>query len=196
MSNELIAITGGIGSGKSMASRVLGAMGFDVYDCDSRAKEIMDRDVAIHHRIATEIDSTCVKEGRIDRRRLSEIVFSDKDKLDILNAIVHGAVREDIIRWRDCHHRHRVIFVETAILYESGLDRMVDAVWEITAPEELRITRVGRRSGLDRDAIRARIAAQAATVVRNPHPDTIQLVNDGVTPLLPQIECNLRREEL
>ncbi len=63
-------------------------------------------------------------------------------------------------------------------------------------PEELRITRVGRRSGLDRDAIRARIAAQAATVVRNPHPDTIQLVNDGVTPLLPQIECNLRREEL
>ncbi|MDE6436166.1 MAG: dephospho-CoA kinase, partial [Muribaculaceae bacterium] len=93
MSTFLIAITGGIGSGKSVVSRVLRAMGYPVYDCDSQAKAIMDADAEIHRRLCSEIDAAVVTDGVIDRKRLAEIVFNDKAKLAVLNAIVHSAVK-------------------------------------------------------------------------------------------------------
>lgn len=187
---ELIAITGGIGSGKSVMSRVLEIMGYPVYDCDSRAKEIMDREKGIHRRISEEIDTRCVNERGIDRHLLSKIVFSNPDKLTKLNEIVHGAVREDIAAWRG-RQNGQIAFVETAILYESGLDKMVAEVWEVSAPEDMRIERVVARSGLSADAVKARIKAQAATVALSPHPSVKTFCNDGMEPLLPQIEREL-----
>ncbi|MDE6169977.1 MAG: dephospho-CoA kinase, partial [Duncaniella sp.] len=87
----------------------------------------------------------------------------------------------------------KTAFVETAILYESGLDRMVDCVWEVSAPTELRIERVMRRSALTEGAVIARIKAQESTIVDTPHPHIIKLINDGVSPLLPQIEKALEK---
>lgn len=187
MPTELIAITGGIGSGKTIVSRILMAMGYEVYDCDSRARSIMDNDTVIRHRIASEIDEACVRNGVIDRPRLSSIVFSDRRKLETLNAIVHSAVRADITRWKS-GLSSVAVFVETAILYESGLDRMVDAVWEVIAPENLRIARVISRSGLSESEVKSRIEAQNATVTAAPHPHVFTVINDGLSPLLPRIE--------
>ncbi len=187
MTTKLIAITGGIGSGKSVASKILATMGYPIYDCDSKAKVIMDREPDIHRRISDEIDRRCISGRGIDRHLLSEIVFSDQDKLQKLNAIVHGAVREDIMRWSE-EQKSDIAFVETAILYESGLDAMVAEVWEIFAPEEIRINRVIARSGLSVEEVKARINAQRSTEVLSPHPIIRKLCNDGAEPLLPQIE--------
>lgn len=192
MSTELIAITGGIGSGKSIASRVLTAMGYEVYDCDSRAKEIMDRDRNIHRRIAEEVEPKCISDCGINRAILSATVFADAERLAAINAIVHGAVKEDIALWLAGLDK-KTAFVETAILYESGLDRMVDCVWEVSAPTELRIERVMRRSALTEEAVIARIKAQESTIADTPHPHIIKLINDGVSPLLPQIEKALEK---
>ncbi|MCM1354846.1 MAG: dephospho-CoA kinase [Staphylococcus sp.] len=190
----LIAISGGIGSGKTVVSRIVGTLGHEVYDCDSRAAEIMDTDAGIKDLIGEQIHRDCIlADGAIDRKRLAEIVFNDYDALQRLNTIVHAAVRSDVVRWAGCFPG-KVNFVETAILYQSGLDKLVDEVWEVEAPVDLRVERVMARNGLSREQVLARIASQEQFVVSDRHKRTHIIINDLVVPLLPQIESLLSRE--
>lgn len=188
----LTAISGGIGSGKTIVSRVIRSMGFHVYDCDSQAARIMDADENIKHRIADEIGSECLKsDGSIDRMRISQIVFADQCALQRLNVIVHGAVRQDLLQWyekRSAKH----CFVETAILYQSGIDRMVDDVWSVEAPKELRIARVMTRNNFDREQVLARISSQDKYTPKCAHSHVYSITNDCRRPLLPQIERLLK----
>ena len=179
---RLIALTGGIGAGKSVVAQVLRAMGFPVYDCDLEARLLMDTSPLIQRRIAAEVCPEAISGAGIDRRRLSAAVFSDPRKLQALNAIVHRAVREHFGEWvsRQCRP---LVFVETAILYESGLDRAVDSVWEVAAPEQVRVERVMARSGLTAGEVRSRIAAQRPSA----DPRHRLLDNSPDRPLLPQI---------
>lgn len=183
---QLIAIAGGIGCGKSIVSRILTAMGNMVYDSDSRAKRLMDNSDEIKSAIAKEICAEAITpDNRIDRRKLASIVFGEKEKLEKLNSIVHSAVKKDILKWRESNTAEK-LWVESAIIYESGISEMVDEVWDVTAPEELRISRVVNRNGISPDEVKQRIDAQNITVT-NPHKHTFTLLNDGVQPLLPQI---------
>ena len=185
-STRLIAITGGIGSGKSVISDILQAMGHKVYDCDTRAKALMDTDESIKDDLINLISIDAVRSDRtIDRKLLSEIVFNDSDALSRLNSIVHKAVRADLRRWRDTSS-DKTVWVETAILYASRLDREVDEVWEVTAPTELRVQRVMKRNSMSREQVLARISSQSTTAAQL-HPLTKTIVNDGVEPVLPQI---------
>lgn len=185
-STRLIAITGGIGSGKSVISDILRAMGHKVYDCDTRAKALMDTDESIKNDLIDLISIDAVRNDRtIDRKLLSEIVFNDPDALSRLNSIVHKAVRADLRRWRDTSS-DKTVWVETAILYASRLDREVDEVWEVTAPTELRVQRVMKRNSMSREQVLARISSQSTTAAQL-HPLTKAIVNDGVEPVLPQI---------
>lgn len=181
-------MSGGIGSGKSIVCKILRSMGYPCYDCDSHARSIMEGDMEIKRSIAAALGEDTLKaDGTLDRNRISQIVFGDRNYLYKLNSIVHGAVRDDLHRWcLELCHDHKILFVETAILYESGLDRMVEAVWQVTAPAELRVQRVMSRNGLSADAVKARIKAQEAAVPAV-HPPTYPIVNDGKTGLLPQV---------
>lgn len=185
---RLIAIAGGIGSGKSVVSRILRAMGKKVYDCDTEARRLMDSDENIKCRIEECITPEVILADRsIDRRRLAAIVFADKKMLDSLNGIVHSAVRDDISRWKAANEKYGTLWVESAIIYESGIDAMVDEVWDVTAPVELRIKRVMSRNSMSREEVIRRIDAQSA-VSHQPHPCLRTIVNDEVTPLLQQIQ--------
>ncbi|MCI9285890.1 MAG: dephospho-CoA kinase [Muribaculaceae bacterium] len=196
MQIETIAITGGIGSGKSVVCRMLAYMGHEVYDCDSRAKAIMDHSREIKESISARISPDCITpEGDIDRKMLSSIVFADSAMLETLNAIVHQAVREDICRHREALGQAGVekVFVETAILYQSGLDMMVDEVWEVTAPIPLRIERVCRRNSVTPAEASARIEAQEAYRPDRSHNRIRYIANDGIHPLLPRINSLLSK---
>ena len=184
-------MTGGIGSGKSVVCRILEVLGCHVYDCDSRAKVMMDADDAIKDAIGREISALAITHDRcIDRRCLASVVFNDAEKLTRLNAIVHDAVRRDIERWSVTHPDG---FVETAILYESGLDLMVRDEWVVTAPEDVRIERVMSRSGLSEDEVRRRIMSQADELPAPTCGRRELIVNDGVRPVLPQILSLLKQ---
>ena len=184
-----VAVCGGIGSGKSVVCRVLRAMGYKVFDTDAEARRIMDADREIHERLNAEIHPDAVKNGCVNRPLISEVVFSSAPRLAALNAIVHGAVRRELEAWYEQEESQgsRLCFVETALLYQSGLDRMVDQVWEVEAPEDLRVKRVMARNGLSAEQVRARIASQNVRPECE-HPNVRCLVNDGLQPLLPQIE--------
>ena len=189
--NKLIAITGGIGCGKSVVARLLAVLGYPVYDTDANARRIMDTSDAIKASLTAHFGSDVVTDGQINRPLLARIVFKDTDKLAILNSLVHKAVIDDVLQWQ-FRQTTSLCFVETAILYESGLDRQVDGVWEVTAPTALRIARIVARGNgtMTADQARQRVDSQLLgnddTRIQR-HPDTHVILNDDVTPLLPKV---------
>lgn len=189
---QIIAITGGIGSGKSVISRILRSMGYPVYDSDTEAKALMDADDTIKERLRSEISPETVRDNRIDRKALASIVFADAGLLSTLNRIVHSAVRQHLSRWQQSQSAP-VVFVETAILFESGLNRMVDAECRVTAPVDLRVDRVMKRNGISRESVLARIESQQYTPAADePRPPLSIITNDGIAAVLPQVETLLQ----
>ena len=185
---KIVAITGGIGSGKSVVSHILRAMGHPVYDCDSNARTLMEHSAEIKRRIAAEVTADAIgPDGTLCRSAIAACVFTHPDKLAALNSIVHSSVRTHCSEWCLTMQRqgHELIFIETAILYESGFDALVHEVWEVDAPTEVRISRVMKRNGLTRGEVEHRIAAQARTAM--PHKEHITISNAPSEPLLPQI---------
>lgn len=188
MQTRLIAITGGIGSGKSVVSTILRILGYKVYDCDSRAKQLMDTDSRLQHQLRETFSDVIFKNGTIDRVALAQLVFSDKQRLQQLNAIVHPAVRHDIEQWAKANQSASLLFVETAILRESKMEDLFDMVLNITASEDTRIRRVMRRNNLSREAVLARISSQTDSHFQN----EVILVNDDDKAILPQIQVFLK----
>ena len=154
-----IGITGGIGSGKSVVSRLLRIMGYSVYDTDSEAKRLMESSLEVVQKLSECFGRDIYHNGRLNRGLLSSRVFGKSDKIVLLNSIVHPVVRFDFYRWSESLNEE-ICFVESAIFYESRFDELVDEVWTVTAPEELRIGRVRQRSGLTEEEIKKRMAAQ------------------------------------
>lgn len=187
---KAFAIYGGIGTGKSMVSRILKTMGFEVIDCDTVARNIMDSSEMIHQRLINDIHPNAVLNGVIDRKLVASIVFNDKSKLHHLNSLVHSEVKNYIAR-RIFATPSETLFVETAILYQSGIDKMVDGVIEIIADKETCIERVMNRNSLSRAEVISRIKSQEFNQYC-PHPNAHTIINDGREPILPQVESLLR----
>lgn len=180
-----IIITGGIGSGKSMVSQMLRVMGYPVYDCDSQAMRLIHDDKLLRHDIIALLGSQAYDaHGCYNRQWVSGQVFANPDLLLKLNGCVHPAVARDIeqwVRWQTTDN----IFIETALLRQSGLIIMAHDVWRVTAPEQLRIERVQHRSQLTNQQVKQRILSQQLREA--PFPDERIIVNDERQPLLPQI---------
>lgn len=189
---RLIAITGGIGSGKSVVSRVLRTMGYEVYDCDLHAKRLMLSSPIIRQKLTAQFgEDIYTAKGTINKPLLSNIIFNDTKALAIVNSIVHPVVKDDIISWHNSRQGANN-FVETAILVEAGMQTMIDEVWNVTAPVETRIARVMSRNATTRDKVMERINSQS-TSMSKVHVPVKNIVNDGDTAILPQIITLLSR---
>ena len=181
---ELIAITGGIGCGKSIVSLILKEIGYEVYDCDCKAKYLMDNSPTIKDCLKSTFGNDIIIDGTINRVKLANIVFNNKEKLVKLNNIVHSSVKEDLISWKLENSQKKLLFVETAILYQSGLDSIVDEVWEVNAPLEIRIERVMKRNNISRQDVLSRIESQKYEILAQ--ADYI-ITNDDKVAILPQL---------
>lgn len=181
---ELIAITGGIGCGKSIVSLILKEMGYEVYDCDWKAKYLMDNSSTIKDCLKSTFGNDIIIDGTINRVKLANIVFNNKEKLVKLNNIVHSSVKEDLISWKLENSHNKLLFIETAILYQSGLDSIVDEVWEVNAPLEIRIERVMKRNNISRQDVLSRIESQKYEILAQ--ADYI-ITNDDKVAILPQL---------
>ena len=185
---KIIAITGGIGSGKSVVARMVQVMGFEIYDCDSRAKLLMIHDAEVRNQLMAAFgQDVYLPDGSLNRQHLSQVAFSDDQALTRLNAIVHPATARDMMRWADeqAARGSKVAFVETALLRTAGLDRLVDGVWHVTAPDNVRVARVMERSALTAQQVKDRMAAQS---IEDTVADGEQvIVNDNDSALLPQV---------
>ena len=182
----IIGITGGIGSGKSVIARQLRKMGYSVYDTDSEAKRIIVEDATVREQITALFGPEAYKDGVYQTVFVAQQVFADKTLLARLNAIVHPAVREDILRRFTSppirgESEGGLLFIECAILYTAHLDELCDKVVVVTAPEEVRLARTIARDHSDIDKVRARMRAQ--NVEEDIRRADIIINNDGNTPI-------------
>lgn len=185
---KLIAITGGIGSGKSVVARMVQVMGYQVYDCDSKAKSLMSDNEDVKRQLVEAFGKGIYHaDGSLNRQILSAVAFADNDALSRLNGIVHPATVRDMQQWasEQAAIGMNMAFVETAILRTAGLQHFVDGVWHVTAPPDLRIQRVMARSGLTADQVRDRMAAQ--NIEEEIADGECVIINDGIQALLPQV---------
>lgn len=156
---KVIGLTGGMGSGKTTIAAYFAEMGVPVYIADNGAREVMQLDHVIQE-IKKVFGETVFESGVLNRARLAEIVFNDKEKLAKLNAIVHPAVKKDFEVWLLQHQNYEYVIYEAAILFESGRYKECDFIITVTAPEEIRIDRVLKRDNTTRSQVLSRMQMQ------------------------------------
>jgi len=154
---KLVGITGGSGCGKSHLSSLLRQRGIPVIDCDLVSRQIMAKDTPCAKEVCEFFGNEILENGEINRRKLGNIVFSDKDKLKKLNEITHKYILESIYN-RMAEEESQVVCADGATLIESGID--CHMMVGILADKEVRKKRIMERDGLtEKDAI-LRISAQ------------------------------------
>lgn len=181
-----LAITGGIGSGKSVVSRMMNVLGVPVYDCDSSAKRLMVSDEFIVSELKRMFGEDCYEDdGTLNRQYIASCIFTDKQNIKRVNSLVHPAVKRDFERWAE-QQGTDIVAVETAILYESGIVESVDKVLVVWAEKETAIRRTIERSGMNRSQVVSRMENQMSVDDLLLLSD-YSLYNDGEEPLLPQV---------
>lgn len=177
----IIGITGGIGSGKSTIAKQLRKMGYAVYDTDSEAKRLIMEDAGLRQQIEQLFGKEVYQDGVYQTALVAQRVFADQSLLARLNAIVHPAVKADILRWAENMNHPTLCFVECAILYQAGFDTLCDKVVVVTAPEEVRLQRAVVRDHSTIEKVRARMRAQE--VEKDIERADLIVNNDGKTEI-------------
>ncbi len=178
-----LGVTGGIGSGKSTACRMLEEQGARVFYADAEAKRLMQEDDALQTAIAETFGAdTYDAEGTLNRARLAAVVFSDEEKLQQLNALVHPKVFEAFGQAKEQAEADGVELLvhEAALIFESGGDAHLDAVAVVDAPVDVRIRRVTARDGASEAEVRARMSHQLPPAELRQRADYV-LDNSGST---------------
>ena len=156
-----VGITGGIGSGKSVVARILRVLGYKVYDCDKSAAGILLSDMSVRAALVDLLgDDIYLHDGQLNKAKMSGMLFNSPSVRADVNAIVHPAVIADFIRWAEMHSADRLLFVESAILAESGLISAVDKSIMVSAPRSERRERVASRDNISVAQADERIASQ------------------------------------
>lgn len=156
-----IGITGGIGSGKSTLCRHFRDSGVPHYDSDRRARELMSGSAQLRSKIVELFGAEAYsEEGDLNRALIAREIFGDDTRRLALNAVVHPAVIRDFEEWAERQGDIPYVVMESAILYDAGLEGCVDLAVAVLAPEEMRLTRVVNRDGCTLEQAQSRIAAQ------------------------------------
>ena len=183
-----IAITGGIGSGKSYVSVLLQAAGIPVYNTDNEAKRLMLSDEGIRQDLIALLGEGVYTDGTLNKPMLASYLFAGPENAARINAIVHPRVKADFRRWMEEQEGQEIVGLECAILFEAGFEDAVDAVVTVYAPESLRVERAMKRDGATEAQIRARIAAQMDEEEKCRLSDYI-IYNDGSISLENQLSA-------
>lgn len=185
---KIIGITGGIGCGKSYVARKMALRGIPVYDTDSNARRLMLQDQSIREGISALVPGAYAS-GELDRRLIAGFLFASEENARKIDSIVHPAVFADFRRWVR-QQDGDFCAVESAILFECGLDRETNAVVVVHAPMELRIDRCMKRDGTTRDKITERINQQMDQAEKCSKADFV-IMNDDTSDIDSQIDSIL-----
>jgi len=176
-----IAITGGIGAGKSYVCRLLEKRGINVYDCDAAAKRLMRTSTPLQQRLQELIGNDVYRDGSLQKSVLAQFLLASEENKQAVNDIVHPAVAKD---FEDSDYT----WLESAILFDSRFNERThfDYIICVTAPLEVRITRIMQRDNISREKTLEWINRQLPQeeVVRM---SNFEIVNDGLQPLTPQV---------
>ena len=185
-------ITGGIGSGKSYVCRLLQKRGYEVYDCDNAAKRLIRTSPEIRRDLTDLIGSdTYFEEGGgrkdkkyiLNKKAVAEFLLASEENAHAIDRIVHPTVFQDFIE-------SGMEWMESAIIFESGIYRLVDRIIVVTAPEEVRIQRVMQRDGISREKVLEWMGRQLPQDIVRERAD-YEIINDGEADLDRQLDSLL-----
>ena len=174
-------ITGGIGSGKSYVCKLLAQRGIEVYDCDAAAKRLIRTSPRLRQQLKALI-------GSLDKAAISRFLLANEENQQAVNAIVHPAVFQDF-------EESGMLWMESAILFESGARKLVDKAVVVTAPLEIRIQRVMQRDNITREKALQWVSCQWSQEEVKAHSD-YEIVNDGQADIDSQIEQLIKDLEM
>lgn len=192
MAKAKIGLTAGIGCGKSLVARVFENLGVSVFYSDKEAKKLYE-DPLFLQEITKRFGESVIENGAFQARKLADIVFNDKNKLRELNDLIHPKVFEMFDSWSEKQHSPYVI-MESAILFENGLQAHFDKIISISTPEDIVIRRVMARDACSKEQVCARMANQMPQNEKNAMADYL-IVHDDSKMLIPQI-LNIHSEIL
>lgn len=178
-----VAVTGGIGCGKSYVCKLLGERDIRVYDCDRAAKRIMASSLKIQDELRKLVGDSVYSDGVLNKAVLAAFLLKSEDNTTAVNKIVHPAVADDFVKSGDK-------WMECAILFSSGFDKLVDKVICVTAPLEVRVERIIQRDGITREKALEWIDKQQPQEQMVSLSD-YEIINDGEADLEEQIDSVL-----
>jgi dephospho-CoA kinase len=162
----VVGLSGGIGAGKSTLAALLIERGAQVIDADALGRDALRPGRPAWHSVVDQFgDEILVRDSmEIDRPRLARVVFSDRAKLAALNAIVHPVILDAVAGHLErLHGSDAIVVLDAALIFETGLDEIVEVLVVVTAPEADRRKRLSSERGMSIDDVTARMAAQAGT---------------------------------
>ncbi|MGF7139224.1 dephospho-CoA kinase [Roseimarinus sediminis] len=181
-----VAVTGGIGSGKTTVCEVFKQLGIPVFNADEAAKQLMHTDKKIISGIKKLLGNESYSaKGILERALVAQKIFNNPSLLKQMNALVHPAVREAFQKWAKQQMAPYVI-QEVAILFENHQETSFDFIIAVTAPLEVKLKRVMERDQVDRQKVMERMKNQLPDEYKTEKSHFV-IVNDGDTLLLPQI---------
>lgn len=180
-----VGLTGGIGSGKSTIAGIFNVIGIPIYDADSRAKAIMNENEELKQALIQEFGTDVYTNNTLNRPYLADLVFSNPEKLKLLNHLVHPHTIADAENWMQHQHSPYAI-KEAALIFESGAQSHLDIVIGVTAPQALRIKRTIHRDHTTREAVQERMSRQINDIIKMRLCDYV-IINDDRTAVIPQV---------
>jgi len=183
-----IGITGGIGVGKSIVCRLFAILGIPVYDADTRAKWVMRHDQPLKQELTEAFGpDTYTEAGELNRTYLAKTAFHDPQKLALLNSLVHPHVGNDFTNWVEANQSAPYVLKEAALMFESESWRQMDEIIVVSAPLDVRISRIlqrdPHRNRQDVEAIIAKQLDEEEKMARAQHI----IYNDDKQLLIPQV---------
>ncbi|WHH59934.1 dephospho-CoA kinase [Petroclostridium sp. X23] len=198
---KIIGLTGGTGSGKSTVAGMAKQLNVKVIDADVVARQVVNPgEQALIEIVSVFGSDILLDNGQLDRKKLGSIVFSDKEKLKLLNRITHKYIVNEIQREIQSEMKkgtYDYIMIDAAVLIESGLYNICDAIWVVSADKEERIRRIMNRDRLSYNEAINRINSQldekelkkhASAVINNDNDIDIESVRFQVMQLINQVE--------
>jgi dephospho-CoA kinase len=180
-----VGLTGGIGSGKTTVAKIFAALGIPVYHADTRAKELMESDPKLIEQIKINFSEEAYQNGKLNTSFLSSVVFQDKEKLKLLNSIVHPSTITDGKEWMNRQNTAYAI-KEAALIFESGSQSEYDIIVGVQAPRSMRVLRTMKRDKVERVKIIERMDQQLDESIKMKLCDFI-IENDEEKMLIPQV---------
>lgn len=184
-----VGITGGIGSGKSVVSRLFEVLGLPVYYADAVAKQLMQTDATLREKIIAHFGAEAYQHDQLNRAYLAAQVFGNANKTQLLNSLVHPVVIAHAGEWMRQHEdsaKFPYVLKEAALFFESGSAAGLDYIIGVSAPSAMRIQRVMNRDGVGRQEVLARMSRQIDENLKMKLCDFV-LINDEQQMLIPQV---------
>ncbi len=192
---KTIGLTGGIGSGKSSASNYLSEKGITVIEADEISRHlVLPGSDTLNSLIQIFGKKILNDDGTLNRKLLARIVFNDKERLKILNQIMHERIISEIDKQLK-EYKENIIVIDAPLLIETGLDKMVDVIWVVDVDKETQIERIKKRDNLSYEEIKSRIESQLSREERNRHADIILDNSGNLIDLYGQIDEALKYQQ-